>query len=163
GLLISGPAPHPMPAIAVRLFAALDRPSIWSPALRLTFQHGWQNGVEEPGGTADFALDAVALDLCFLRLSIVAVDLRGCATATAGRLSASGSDTYSPASQARPFLAVGGTAILEIALGRWVVLSGSVGAADTPIREAFEFSPDIFHRVSATTLTFDLGIGARFP
>jgi hypothetical protein len=163
GQLISGPAPHPMPAVAVHLFAALDRPSIWSPALRLTVQHGWQNGVDEPGGTADFALDTVALDLCFLRLSVAAVDLRGCATATAGRLSASGSDTFSPASQARPFLAAGGTAILEIALGRWVTMAGSVGAADTPIHDAFEFSPVIFHRVSATTLTFDLGMGVRFP
>jgi hypothetical protein len=161
--LITGPAPHPMPALAVRLFAALDRPSIWSPALRLTVQHGWQNGVDEPGGTASFALDAVALDLCFLRLSVAAVDLRGCAAATAGRLSASGSDTYSPASQARPFLAVGGAAILEIALGRWVALEGGFGAGDTPIRDAFEFSPAVFHRVSAMTLTFDLGLGLRFP
>ena len=144
-------------------FAALDRPSIWSPALRLTLQHGWQNGVEEPGGTADFALDAVTLDLCFLRLSVTAVDLRGCATATAGQLSASGSDTYSPASLTRPFVALGGTAILEIALGHWIELLGAVGAAETPIRDAFEFSPDVFHRVSATTLTFELGAGVRFP
>jgi hypothetical protein len=163
GRVISGPAPHPMPAAAVGLVAALDRPSIWSPEVRLTAEHGWQNGVAEPGGTASFALDALALDLCFLRLSVAAVDLRGCATATAGRLSASGSDTYSPASQARPFLALGGAAILEIALGRWVELAGSVEAADTPIRDAFEFSPDVFHRVSATTLTFDLGLGVRFP
>lgn len=163
GRVISGPAPHPMPAVAIGLVAALDRPSIWSPEARLTAEHGWQNGVDEPGGTASFALDALALDLCFLRLSVAAVDLRGCATATAGRLSASGSDTYSPASQARPFLAVGGAAILEIALGRWVELAGSVEAADTPIRDAFEFSPDVFHRISAMTLTFDLGIGVRFP
>jgi hypothetical protein len=163
GRVISGPAPHPMPAAAIGLVAALDRPSIWSPEVRLTAEHGWQNGVAEPGGTASFALDALALDLCFLRLSVAAVDLRGCATATAGRLSASGSDTYSPASQARPFLALGGAAILEIALGRWVELAGSVEAADAPIRDAFEFSPDVFHRVSATTLTFDLGIGVRFP
>jgi hypothetical protein len=163
GRVISGPAPHPMPAAAIGLVAALDRPSLWSPEVRLTAEHGWQNGVTEPGGTASFALDALALDLCFLRLSVAAVDLRGCATGTAGRLSASGSDTYSPASQARPFLALGGAAILEIALGRWVELAGSVEAADTPIRDAFEFSPEVFHRVSATTLTFDLGIGVRFP
>jgi hypothetical protein len=163
GRVISGPAPHPMPAAAIGLVAALDRPSLWSPEVRLTAEHGWQNGLAEPGGTASFALDALALDLCFLRLSVAAVDLRGCASATAGRLWASGSDTYSPASQARPFLALGGAAILEIALGRWVELAGSVEAADTPIRDAFEFSPDVFHRVSATTLTFDLGLGVRFP
>jgi hypothetical protein len=163
-LLISGPAPRVMPGIGVRLVAALDRgASIWSPALRLTAAHAWQGGVSEPGGTAAFALDTLGLDLCFVRLAITIVDLRGCAAGTAGRLSATGSNTYSPSAQERPFVGLGGAAIVGVALGRLFQLSGSVDASDALVRDAFEFSPQVFHRVSAMTLTVDLGLDLRFP
>lgn len=161
--LISGPAPRVMPGIAVRIFAALDRDSIWSPALRLTGSHAWQSGVAEPGGTAAFSLDTLGLDLCVLRLAIKSVDLRGCGAGTAGRFSATGSNTYSPSARDRPFVGLGGTAILDLALGPLFQLSSTVGASDALIRDAFEFSPQVFHKVSATTLTVDLGLQVRFP
>jgi hypothetical protein len=161
--LISGPAPQIIPGVAVRVFAALDRASIWSPALRVTAAHAWQNGIGEPGGTAAFALDTLGLDLCVVRLGIKVVELRGCAAATAGRLSATGSDTYSPIARERPFVEVGGAAIVGVAIGPILQLSGTFGAGDALIRDAFEFSSQVFHRVSAMTLTVDLGLGLRFP
>jgi hypothetical protein len=163
GQLISGPAPRVMPGLAVRVFVALDRESIWSPALRLTGSHAWQSGVAEPGGTAAFSLDTLGLDLCVLRLTMKIVDLRGCGTGTAGRLSATGSNTYSPSARDRPFVGLGGAAIAEMALGPLFQLSAAVGASDALIRDAFEFSPQVFHRVAAIILTIDLGLQVRFP
>lgn len=161
--LISGPAPRVMPGVAVRAFAALDRASLWSPALRLTAAHAWQGGIDEPGGTAAFSLDTLSLDACPIGLTATVVELRLCATGTAGRLSATGSNTYSPTSQERPFVGVGGSALLEVAIGSLFELSASFGAGDALIRDAFEFSTQVFHRVSAMTLTADLGLALRFP
>jgi len=161
--LIFGPAPQVMPGLAFRIFAALDRASIWSPALRLTAAHAWLGGIREPGGTAAFALDTLGLDVCLVRLGVKMVALRGCAAGLAGRLSAAGSKTYSPSSQERPFVGVGGSAILSVAIGPHFELSGTFAASDALIRDSFEFSPLVFHRVSATTLTADLGLGLRFP
>ena len=161
--LISGPAPRVLPGVAFRAFAAIDRVSLWSPALRLTAAHAERNGIEETGGIASFALDTLSLDVCLVRLGIEIVNLRGCAAGTAGRLTATGSFTYSPRSQARPFVGVGGSAIVTLALGPHFELSGTFGAADALIRDAFEFSQQVFHRVSAMTLTVDLGLGLRFP
>jgi hypothetical protein len=168
GMLISGPAPGLMTGLAVRVFAALNRTagrraSIWSPAVRLTAAHAWRSGIDEPGGTAAFALDVLSLDVCPIRLPVAAVDLRACAAAMAGRLSAAGSDTYSPSSQERPFVSLGGSAILSVTLGPHLELSGGFGAGDAPIRDSFEFSPQVFHRVSALIWAADLGLGLRFP
>lgn len=161
--LISGPAPRVMPGVAFRAFAAIDRASIWSPALRLTAAHAETSGIEETGGIASFSLDTLGLDVCPIRLGFEIVNLRGCAAGTAGRFAATGSFTYSPRSQARPFVGVGGSAIVGVAIGPHFELSGTFGAADALIRDAFEFSPQVFHRVSAMTLTVDLGLGLRFP
>ncbi len=161
--LISGPAPRVMPGVAVRAFAAFDRESIWSPALRLTAAHAWQGEIDEPGGTAAFSLDILSLDACPIRLTATIVELRVCATGTAGRLSATGSNTYSPSSQERPFVGLGGSAIVGVEIGSLLELSATFGASDALIRDAFEFSPQVFHQVSAMTLTGDLGLGLRFP
>jgi hypothetical protein len=161
--LISGPAPRVMPGVAVRIFAALDRDSIWSPVLRLTGSHAWRGGLAEPGGTAAFSLDTLGVDLCVLRLAIQIVDLRGCGSGSAGRLSATGSNTYSPNGRDRPFIGLGGAAIIDLALGPLFQLSATMGASDALIRDTFEFSPQVFHRVAATILTADLGLQVRFP
>lgn len=161
--LVAGPAPRIMPALAVRAVVGLDRPSLWSPALRLTATHARQGPAGEPGGTATFALDTLALDVCLVRLRASRFDLRACAAGAVGRLSAAGSNTYSPTSADRPYLGAGGTAVLGLALGPHLDLSAALTAADTLIRDRFEFSPAVFHRVSALTLIADLGLGLRFP
>jgi len=160
---IVGPAPTPMPGIAVEAQAALDRASILSPALVLTLSHVWSGGQMEPGGTAAFTLDLLALDVCPVRVAFLALEARACAAGSVGRLAAEGSQTYEPASVATPFATVGGTVRLAVVLGSRVELRARFGAGATLWRDAFRFNREVFHRVASVTLVGDVGIGVRFP
>jgi hypothetical protein len=163
GQAIFGPAPGALPAVGVYLIAALDRDALWSPAVVLSATHAWSSGLVEPGGTATFTLDAASVDACVLRLHLAFWEARACATALYGRLAASGSETYSPASASRPFAAAGGAALMSVALGQLFELTGRVGAGASLIRDSFAFSPAVFHRTAAVTVTAGLGVGVRFP
>ena len=163
GALIAGPAPTVMPGIALEAQAALDRASVWSPAVILTLAHVWSRALPETGGTAEFALDLLGLDLCPLRLALGGLEMRACGAGSVGRLAAQGSNTYDPRSVARPFATAGGTVRLSWAFGSRVEARARFGAGATFWRDAFEFSPGVFHRVASVTLVGDLGIGVRFP
>jgi hypothetical protein len=154
---VSGPAPGLMPGVELHVGLAIDRASIWSPAVRLSAAHHWLSGWVTPGGTADFALDALGLDLCPARLRLGAVSVHGCATGAVGRLTASGSNTFAPESHARPWRSAGGTALLHLSLGAHVELEGHAGASAALVRDTFAFS-EAFYRASAVTLTVGLGI-----
>jgi hypothetical protein len=125
--------------------------------------HAWSSGLLEPGGTAAFTLDAVTLEACALRLHLAPLEARACGAALYGRLGASGSETYSPATTARPFAAAGGALLLFLQLGRGFELSGRFGASASLIRDSFAFTPAIFHRTAAVTIAAGLGLGLRFP
>lgn len=58
GEMIWGPAPEVMPGVAIRVIAALDRDSLFSPAVMIGATHAWRNDFPESGGTASFTLDA---------------------------------------------------------------------------------------------------------
>jgi hypothetical protein len=161
--LVFGAAPRVLPGFSLHALAALDRDGIWSPALVLRGTHAWTDGLVEPGGTASFALDAVTLDACALRLRLAPVEARACATGMVGRLAASGSNTYLPGSAARPYAAGGGALLAAADLGRFFVISGRFGAGASLIRDSFEFAPAVFHRTAAVTLAGSLGLGVRFP
>jgi len=163
GALIAGPAPTVMPGIALEAQAALDRASVWSPAAILTLAHVWSRALPETGGTAEFALDLLGLDLCPLRLALGGLEMRACGAGSVGRLAAQGSNTYDPRSVARPFATAGGTVRLAWAFGSRVEARARFGGGATLWRDAFEFSPGVFHRVASVTLVGDLGIGVRFP
>ena len=161
--VLFGPAPGAMPGFGVEASAALERESIWSPVLVLRGVHAWKDDVMAVGGTAAFALDALALDACPLRLRAAILEARVCGAGLAGRLSASGSNTYSPRADDRPFATLGGAAFLTLALGRYVALSSRFGLGASLVRDAFAFSPRQFHRVPAAVIEVDAGIGVRFP
>jgi hypothetical protein len=163
GQAIFGPAPGALPGVGVYLIAALDRDALWSPAVVVSATHAWSGGLVEPGGTATFTFDAASLDACALRLHLAFWTARACATALYGRLAASGSETYSPASATRPFAAAGGAALLSVELGRVFELAGRVGAGASLIRDSFAFSPTVFHRTADVTVAAGLGLGVRFP
>ena len=160
---IFGLAPGPLPGLGVYLIAALDREALWSPAIVLAGTHAWSSGLVETGGTAAFTLDAITLDACALRLHPAPLEARACGTALYGRLGASGSETYSPVSAARPFAAAGGALLLSLELGRFFELSGRFGASASLIRDSFAFTPAVFHRTAAVTIAAGLGLGVRFP
>ena len=158
-----GLAPGALPGLGVYLIAALDRDALWSPALVVAGTHSWSNGLLEPGGTAAFTLDAITLDACALRLHVAPFEARACGTALYGRLGATGSDTYSGATAARPFAAAGGALLLSLKLGRMFELSGRFGASASLIRDSFAFTPAVFHHTAAVTIAAGLGLGVRFP
>jgi hypothetical protein len=160
---ISGPAPRLMPGVAIDLSLAFERDSLWSPAVRLAAAHDALSGWSAPGGTADFALDSLQLDLCPLGLRTGRVRVRACASGMAGRLVARGSDTYGPQSHARPFIALGGTVAAALGLGSRLELQGALGVGATRTRDAFEFGSQVFYRESALTLTLGVGVGVHFP
>ena len=159
----TGPAPTVMPGIAVEVLGGLDRASIWSPALAVSFAHLWSTPSRPPGGTAEFTLDVVALDACPLRVVLAKVEARACAMGALGRLAARGSDTFDASSVARPFAAAGGAARLVVPLGARLVLAARFAAAAPLWRDAFQFDPKVFHRVASVTLIGELGLGVRFP
>ncbi len=160
---VVGPAPTPMPGIAVEAQAALDRASILSPALVLTLSHVWSGGQMETGGIAAFTLDLLALDVCPVRVVALALEARACAAGSVGRLAAEGSQTYEPGSVASPFATVGGTVRLAVVFGSRVELRARFGAGATLWRDAFRFNREVFHQVASVTLVGDVGIGVRFP
>ena len=161
--VVAGPAPTAMPGIALQVQGALDRPSIWSPAAILTLSHVWSGALAEAGATAEFTLDLLALDACPLRLAALNVEARACAAGALGRLSAQGSNTYDPRSVSRAFATAGGSALLTLVLWSRVELRARLGVGATLWRDAFEFTPEVFHRVASVTLVGDVGIGVRFP
>ena len=163
GEVVSGPAPTAMPGAALEVQAALDRVSLWSPAIILTLSHVWSGVRPELGGDADFVLDLFGLEACPVRVTALVLEARVCAAGALGRLAANGSNTYDPRSVARPFGTAGGTARLGVVLGSRVELRARFGAGVTLWRDAFEFSPNVFHRVASVTLVGDVGVGVRFP
>jgi len=163
GEVVTGPAPAAMPGIALEIQAALDRSSLWSPAVILTLSHVWSGDLAEADGRAAFALDLLGLDACPIRLVLLRLEARACAAGALGRLSAQGSVAYDPRSVARPFATAGGAVRLEVPIGWRVEVRGRFGAGATLWRDAFEFTPDVFHRVASVTLVGDVGLGVRFP
>jgi hypothetical protein len=163
GEAISGPAPTLMPGVGVELQAGLEQGSIWSPALMLSFAHVWSGDVIETAGIAAFTLDQVALDVCPARVVLLRLEARICAAGSVGRLAARGSNTYDPASVARPFATAGGAARLALPFGSRLQLRIRLGVGGTLWRDAFEFNPEVFHRAASVTLVGDVGIGVRFP
>ena len=160
---IAGPAPRPMPGAAVHVSAGIDRGSIWSPAARLAFAHTRAGGLDQPGGTADFALDAATVDACPVSLEVASFAARACAAVTAARLTAQGGNTYSPRSRQRPFVAAGASLIAALGLGRRFQVDVRVAGGVPIIRDSFQFTPEVFYRVASVTLELDLGLSMRFP
>ena len=162
GQALSGPAPAMMPGISLYALGALDRSGPWSPALILGITHAWRSGLSERGGAASFVLDAASLDACMLRARLSVVEVRPCASAMVGRLTASGSRTTAAAAASRPFATVGGTAVLGAGLGSMLELSLRLAVGATLIRDSYEFQPTVFHRAASVTTQASLGIGMRW-
>jgi hypothetical protein len=151
-----------MPAAALYVIASSNRPSIWAPAAVIGAHHAWRR-VQEQGGKASFSLDAATLDACPLRIRFRAFDLRPCGSALLGRLGARGTDTSNPSVEnGRPFLALGGGALVTANLGPFLTLSGRVTAGANLVRDSFEFKPTTFYTVPLITETVSIGLGVRW-
>jgi len=161
GQTIFGPAPAVMPGIAISGMAALERGSVWSPALLFGATHVWRNDLAQTGGSASFTLDAASVDACPLRVAWSSVVARPCAAALVGRLNASGSNTGQGASAARPFATAGVTVAASV--GTTVEVTARVAIGATLLRDAYEFGGMTFHRASPITASLSLGVGLHWP
>lgn len=158
-----GPAPGVMPGIALYATLGIDRPALWSPAVLLGATHVWRTNIGEQGGTASFTLDAASFDACPFRLRLGLVEARPCASALVGRLAAEGSETRNAASRSRrPFWVVGGAAVATAELAWLLELSARLAVGANLVRDSFEFTPIVFHRVPAVTASGSVGIGLRW-
>jgi hypothetical protein len=88
--------------------------------------------------------------------------VRGCAVACGGRFHARGYDTYAPQSHDRNFVSLGAGAALTLNVGVADLRAGL--SAGVPLfREAFEFAPEIFHRVRPVAVTVGVGAEIKRP
>ena len=161
--LVIGPAPDAMFGFGIEVSAALERESIWSPALVLRAMHAWKDGLAAEGGIAAFTLDALALDACPLRLRVAILAAHACGAGLLGRLTATGTYTYSPGGESPAFATLGGSVILTLDVGPLVTLSGRFGLGASLTRYAYAFSPVQFHRIPEAIVAGDIGVGVRFP
>jgi hypothetical protein len=158
-----GPAPKLMPGIALYAMFAIERPTLWSPAILLGASHAWRAGIDEERGTAAFTLDAASLDACPFRFRWGPVVARPCGSVLIGRLSARGSQTRNPAAESgRLFAVVGGAAVATVDLTELLELTARVAVGANLVRDSFVFTPVVFHEVPALTATGSLGVGMRF-
>jgi hypothetical protein len=163
GQTIFGPAPNVMPGVALYGLLALDRDSVWAPALIVGATHVWRNDLSQTSGDASFTLDAASVDACPLRVGRSRFVARPCASGLVGRLNASGSATDNARSEARPF-ATAGVALSAIAhLPATIDVSARVGVGMTLRRDAYELGTMTFHRADRITIAASVGVGLRWP
>jgi hypothetical protein len=160
--VLIGPAPRAMPGLTLDLSAGWDRPSVWSPAVRLSAGLAWSGALSEPGGTAGFSMAAITLDACPVRLASRNAELRTCATGTLGRLGAAGSRTFDATTVERPFAATGGALVVTLPVGQRVEITARGSVAASWIRDSFAFAPAVFYRGAPLLVTAGLTAGVPF-
>jgi hypothetical protein len=161
GQTIFGPAPAVMPGLALYAMAALDRDGPWAPALFVGATHVWRDDLAASNGTASFVFDAASVDACPLRLRWSLLAARPCASATVGRLTATGIDTGAAARSHRPFGAAG--VALVASFGTTIEVSLRLGLGVTLLRDSYELGTNVFHRAGAITTSASLGLGVHWP
>jgi len=163
---ISCPMPAAAPGLSVGVAVASEPGTghrVWSPAARLRWAHDWLGDWRAPGGTADFTLDSLELDVCPVALGTSGFAARACAAAIGSRIVARGSLTFMAERHVEYLMAAGASVWLALRVAPHVALEGSLVAGPSLRRDSFAFSPDIFYRVAPITLTGSLGLGVTFP
>ena len=162
-----GITPEPLLGGAVWLSAEWDRAGWLAPEIVLDALHQERNGHDDSRGQADFALNALSLALCPLRLGKRTLELRPCLMGALGRLDAEGSQTYSPREQTSRWSSIGIGVSASAVLGI-VELRASLAASVPLDRDSFRFGPDcvgsaceadVFHRVTPLIWSGALGAG----
>jgi hypothetical protein len=152
-----------MPAVAAYLVAAVDRDTWWAPAIVVGATHSWITGIQRPGGSAAFFLDAGSLDACPITAHASFLEARACVSALGGALTSSGRETVRPGGRTRPFVLAGAAAIVTARLGSVFVLVARLAGGATLIRDSYEFAPPAFYRAAPVTGSGSLGLGVRWP
>lgn len=157
-----GPAPDTMWSWGASAQVNLERPSPWSPQVRITGLLYSKDTYLARGGTASFSLAELQVSACPLVLRYKRSSLRPCAAVSYGRLGARGTRTFVPASESVVW--VEGDLQVEAAWEPIPMLMVFIAPAiGIPFkRYAFDFEPYEFHRVAPLTVSGITGIGLRF-
>src|SRR5207344_1929636 len=123
--IASGPAPALMPGLALVAGWERDTASVLSWKVELIAAHHARDA-STFDGTGRFTLDLVTLHLCPLRVGSSIVRGRLCASASAGRTFAEGTDILVVCTRSRPFVGVGGAASLAVSPHPRVEVTASV-------------------------------------
>lgn len=143
------------------------RPSVWVPKVQAEALATLPTTVQATQGDVELQLTTARLHLCPLRFTVGhSLQLVPCLTGDAGSLRAQGTGTtLNPKTRSMLWLAVGGTARAQLALGRvlslesWLSVRGLAGGADT-----FVFSPGVLaYQVPSWSLGAGLGVTATLP
>ena len=162
-----GIAPEPMIGGALWISAEWDRAGAWAPEVVLDALHQERGGHGEARGEAGFALNALSLALCPVRLGESTLELRPCLSTTFGQLMSEGGETYRPRDDRQPWTSIGASVSASVVFGI-VQLRASLGASAPLHRDSFRFGPDctgaaceldVFHRVAPLVWTGALGAG----
>jgi hypothetical protein len=160
--VLSGTAPEMMPGVTIFGSVRWNRDAAISPALQLRLSHFWVFGYAAPGGVANFNLDTATLSLCPVWLQEHRVSVQLCATGEGGRLSVKGTQTLKGTTRARPYFAVGASAVLDIDFGRGIAFTTFANGAAPLLRDSFQFRPEVFYEVPVIVLTAGAGLAVRF-
>ncbi len=159
--IASGPAPALMPGLALVAGWERDTASVLSWKVELIAAHHARDA-STFDGTGRFTLDLVTLHLCPLRVGSSIVRGRLCASASAGRTFAEGTDILVVRTRSRPFAGVGGAASLAVSPHPRVEVTASVDPQVALIRDQYAFGPNGFYDVPAVALFFGLGAAMTF-
>lgn len=163
GIGIMGPAPGVMAGASLSVVWGWNRDSRWSPAIVLAAGHLERNGLSFPGGSADFALDALQLELCPVWFGMGRrLGARTCALGMVAALLAKGVQTLAPEAHHRLFAVVGGSVAVIYQPVRRVEIVASAGVGYPLQRYSFQFDPAVFYRVAPVAVMGGLGVGLRF-
>ncbi len=163
GIVIGGPAPLSLAGASVYAVWGWNRDSPWSPAVTLAAGHSERNGLSFPGGTANFSLDAVQLEVCPVWLGMRRrLGARACALGMMGALAVRGVQTMSPQNHRRFFALFGGSLAVIYQAASRVELVASGGFAFPLQHYAFQFEPRVFYRVETVSMMGGVGVGFRF-
>jgi len=141
-------------------------PSVWVPQVRAELLATLPATVHASQGAVELGLVAGRLHVCPLRLPVAgSLTLVPCLSGDIGSLRARGTaDTLHPRSRTMTWLALGGTARAEVALGRWVSLESWLGLRGLGRADTFVFKPDFpAYQVPRWSLGAGLGVTARLP
>jgi hypothetical protein len=157
-----GPAPRALPGFGG--FVGLTTPGVPDVGLvRFNLSRHRRAGFAAEGGSAEFELDSLRLDLCPLGAARAPIVVHGCVSGEFGVLAAGGSSTLSPRSVERPWRSLGAGLLLAFRPATFIELELS-GAVEHPlVRDRFQFFPRVFHEVPPITARVELGLAARIP
>lgn len=157
----SGPAPSLMPGLALVAGWERDTASVLTLKVELIAGH-YARDTATFDGTARVVLDLIGLRLCPLRVGSEGIRARLCASGSAGRAFAEGTDILVTRSRSRPFASVGGAASLAVSPRPRLEVTASVEPQVALVRDTYAFSSNVVYEVPALALFVGLGAAMTF-